>query len=315
MLKDSIIQMSPIDYHIKKICALVDTRAIRKRHFRVALDTVNGAGGDIAQKLLKKLGCSITGINLKMNGRFAHTPEPTPANLISFSEFMRGKKIDIGFALDPDADRLVLVSPTGEVLVEEYTLAIAVWHFLNHIKKGSVVINQSTSMMSEVIAAKAKCRAYRSAVGEMNVVQEMMKRKAVLGGEGNGGIIDPRLHYGRDGIHGMALILEALAVSNKTLPEIIETLTRFHIVKDKQSLKDNFPNILVKLKKHPAFKNAALAETDGLRFAWKNKWLHIRPSNTEPIIRIIAEARTGQEARALIKKMKKIIKIWTHQMD
>lgn len=301
--------MSPLDYHIKKICALVDARAIRKRHFRAALDTVNGAGGRIAQRVLKKLGCSVTGINLKMDGRFAHTPEPTPANLQSFSRFIQTKKVDIGFALDPDADRLVLVAPSGEVFVEEYTLAIAVWHYLNHIKKGAVVINQSTSMMNEKIAAAMKRRAYRSAVGEINVVKEMMKRKAVIGGEGNGGIIDPRLHYGRDGIHGMALILETLAVSGKTLPEIVALLPRYAIVKDTLSLnstqKKSFAQITAPLKR--MLKNVQYTETDGLRFAWRDRWLHIRTSNTEPIIRIIAEAPTEKDARALIEKVKHLI--------
>lgn len=298
--------MSPIDYHLIKICKLVNIRAIKKRRFRVALDTVNGAGGCIAQIVLKKLGCSVTGINLKMDGRFAHTPEPTPVNLQSFSKFIQDKKVDIGFALDPDADRLVLAAPSGEVLIEEYTLAIAVWHYLTHIKKGPVVINQSTSIMNEKIAAAHKCRVYRSAVGEMNVVNEMIKRRAILGGEGNGGIIDPRLHYGRDGIHGMAFILEALAVSGKTLPEIVALLPRYTIVKEKMPMEDiSFAKISAKLKRR--FKNIQHTETDGLRFSWKNKWLHIRLSNTEPIMRITAEAPTEKDARSLIEKVKNLI--------
>ena len=303
--------MLPSDYHVKKIFELVGGRMIRRKKFRVALDTVNGAGGVIAQVLLKKLGCRVEGINLAMTGRFAHIPEPTPANLVSFSQFIKTKKVDVGFALDPDADRLVLVAPSGAVLVEEYTLAIAVWHFLNHIKRGSVVINQSTSMMSEEIARRAKCRVYRSAVGEMNVVNEMVKRNAVIGGEGNGGIIDPRLHLGRDGIHGMALILECLAISGKTLPEIIDALPRFYIVKDKiemrQSAKRKSQSVRYKLKFKKYFKNADISEIDGVRFAWPDRWLHIRPSNTEPIIRIIAEAPTEQEARVLIALAKGVI--------
>lgn len=301
--------MSPLDYHLKKIGELIDVRAIRQRHFRVALDTVSGAGGRIAQKLLKKLGCFVYGINLIMNGNFTHAPEPTPANLQSFSQFIQTKKVDIGFALDPDADRLVLVAPSGEVLVEEYTLAIAVWHCLSHIKKGAVVINQSTSRMNEDIAALHQCPVYRSAVGEMNVVQEMVKRKAVFGGEGNGGIIDPRLHYGRDGIHGMALMLETLTVSGKTLPEIIALLPHYAIVKDTLSFdftqKKSFVAITARLKR--MLKNVQYTETDGIRFAWRDHWLHIRTSNTEPIMRIIAEAPIEKDARALIEKVKNLI--------
>jgi len=282
-------------YHVEQILKLVDAAKIRKRKFRVALDAVNGAGGRIALYLLRQLGCRVSAMGVAMNGRFPHPPEPTPANLRLFSDFVGRRKVDLGFVLDPDADRLVLATPSGEIVVEEYTLAIAVWHFLKNIQAGPVVINQSTSRVNEDIAKKFGCKIFRAPVGEINVVEEMIRRRAKIGGEGNGGIIDPRLHYGRDAIHGMALILELLTISGKTLPQIINQFPRYTILKDKMPITQKInPSAGGK-------KTAKITRTDGLRLEWPDRWLHIRPSNTEPIIRIIAEAPTEVEARSLIE--------------
>ena len=296
----------PVDAHIGKILALVDVPAIMKQRFRVTLDTINGAGGPISRTLLEKLGCAVYGINLARNGKFAHMPEPTPKNLGALATLTARKKADIGFALDPDADRLVLVGPDGTVLVEEYTLAIAVWHHLAHIGRGPVVINQSTSRMSEDIAARYACPCYRSKVGEWNVMTEMMRRKAAIGGEGNGGIMDPRLHRNRDGIFGMALILEAMTVSGKTLPQILELIPRYFIVKETMPL-EGIPFAHAKKSLAAAYPDAERTATDGVRFAWTDRWLHVRSSNTEPIVRIIAEAPKKKDALAMIAEAKKAI--------
>ena len=292
--------------HIRRILALLDVKRIRARKFRVAFDAVNGAGGRIGLALLKKLSCTVHAMGTEMNGAFPHTPEPTPKNLESFSDFARTKKIDIGFALDPDADRLVLMNSKGEVLLEEYAVAIAAWHVLNHREKGPVVVNQSTSRMSEDIAKTAGCAAYRSRVGEVSVVDEMIKRKAVIGGEGNGGVIDPRLHYGRDGIHGMALMLNAMAVSGKSIEEIVALIPRYHISKDKMPLA-GIPFAKAKKALIGAYPDAERIATDGIRFAWSDRWLHVRSSNTEPIIRLFAETPSRKESDALVAEAKKIV--------
>ncbi len=195
---------------------------------------------------------------------------------------------------------------SGNVLLEEYAVAIAVWHILNHVKKGPVVINQSTSRMSEDIAEAAGCPAYRSRVGEVSVVDEMIRRKAVIGGEGNGGVIDPRLHYGRDGIHSMALILNAMAVSEKSIEEIIALIPRYHISKDKMPLM-SIPFTKVKKALVAAYPEAKRTATDGIHFAWPDRWLHVRSSNTEPIIRLFAETPSKKDSDALVARAKEIV--------
>ena len=292
------------NYHVKKILALVDVKAIRTRQFRVALETVNGGAIVTAKPLLTALGCTVAGLNIKTNGDFTHPPEPNPKNLAAFTGFIKKKRADIGFALDPDGDRLVLVSPTHGVISEECTLALVVRHFLTNITKGPVVINQSTSRMNEDIARENKCKLYRAPVGEVNVVTEMRKRGAIIGGEGNGGIIDPRLHHGRDGMAGIALILDSMARANKTIDELVAALPRYSIVKDKVAVgATDFKLITEKLIAE--FADVKHTKNDGVRFAWADRWLHVRTSNTEPIIRFIAEAPTTKESEALIFRAKK----------
>ncbi len=294
-----------IEDHLNKIVQLIDREKIRKKRFSVALDTVNGAGGEIAQILLDRLNCEVFSINAEMHGDFAHWPEPTPANLESFSRFIHQHTVDVGFALDPDADRLVLALPNGNILNEEYTLAVAIDHYLGNIKKGPIVINQSTSRLNEDIAEKHACRLVRSPVGETNVVESMIEQNAVFGGEGNGGVIDPRLHLGRDALVGMALTLEFLACAEMPLSEIISNWPRYTIIKDKISTDRQIFAKIVKILKGK-FKQAEISETDGIRFAWSDRWLHVRPSNTEPIIRLIAESPTNQQSKQLIEESKKL---------
>lgn len=291
------------DYHVKKILPLVNAKAIRAQKFRVTLETVNGGAIVTAKPLLAALGCTVAGLNIKTNGDFSHPPEPNPKNLAAFADFTKKKKAAIGFALDPDGDRLVLVSPTHGVISEECTLALVVRHFLMHIKKGPVVINQSTSRMNEDIARENKCKLFRSAVGEANVVAEMRKRGAVIGGEGNGGIMDPRLHCGRDGMVGITLILDYMARTGKTIDELVDALPRYVIVKDKIAIgSTDFKLVTAALIAE--FAGVKHTKNDGVRFTWTDRWLHVRTSNTEPIIRFIAEAPTEKESEALIARAK-----------
>ncbi|MFY9287174.1 MAG: hypothetical protein WAO98_01605 [Alphaproteobacteria bacterium] len=290
------------DYHVKQIVKLVNAKAIRARKFSVALETINASASVTAKPLLVALGCTVAGLNVKTNGDFVHMPEPNPKNLAAFTDFIKKKKADVGFALDPDGDRLVLVSPTHGVISEEYSVALAVEHVLKHIEKGPVVINQSTSRMSEDIAKANKCRVYRSIVGEPNVVALMRKKNAVIGGEGNGGVIYPRLHCGRDGMMGIALILDYMARTGKTLDELVAMIPHYAIAKDKVTLAD-FPaakDILIQL-----FDGVPHTVTDGVRFAWPDRWLHVRTSNTEPIVRLFAESPSMAESEALIARAKK----------
>lgn len=301
------------EYHIGHIIKLVDAKAIRARKYKVALETVNGGAAKTAKLLLTELGCAIMGQNVKMDGDFVHMPEPNSKNLAAFSAFAKKNKVDAGFALDPDGDRLVLVSGTRGVLSEELSVALAVRHVLTNIEKGPVVVNQSTSRISEDIARENKCRVYRSIVGEPNVVALMRAKKAVIGGEGNGGVIYPRLHYGRDGLMGIALILDYITRSQKTIDKLVDTLPRYAIAKDKVTLKDASADIKraftpVKKTLIALFKGVPYTTTDGVRFAWKDKWLHVRASNTEPIVRLFAECPTMQESKSLIVQAKNSLK-------
>jgi phosphomannomutase len=248
-----------------------------------------------------------------MDGDFVHPPEPNPKNLAKFSTFAKKKKVDIGFALDPDGDRLVPVSGVHGVLSEEYSVALAVQHVLANIEKGPVVVNQSTSRMSEDIARKNGCKIFRAAVGEVSVVAMMRKKAAVIGGEGNGGVIYPRLHCGRDGLMGIALILDYMAKTGKTIDELVLDIPRYAIVKDKVTLKDagvDMKKAFVPLRDMliKAFKGVPHTVTDGVRFAWADRWLHVRTSNTELIIRFIAEAPSQKESESLITEAKTALK-------
>jgi len=298
--------LSAPDYHIKKILPLVHAKHIRKRAFRVTLETINGSAIVTAKPLLTALGCTVIGLNTKTNGNFVHPPEPNQKNLATFTNFTKKKKVDIGFALDPDGDRLVVVSPTRGVVSEECTLALTVRHVLENIEKGAVVINQSTSRMSEDIARENKCKLYRAPVGEIHVVREMKKRDAVIGGEGNGGVIYPRLHHGRDGMVGMALILDYIARTEKTIDALVDALPHYAIVKDKITIKKIDFNAIKELLK-TIYTDATHTETDGIRFAWKDAWLHVRTSNTEPIIRLMAESPMHKESEAMIARAQEVL--------
>ena len=285
-----------------KVLALpmIDVPAIRARKLHVALDCVRGAGGRAIPPLLEMLGCRVSGINLETDGRFPRPPEPLPENLGELGELVRRTGADIGMAVDPDVDRLALVDETGTPIGEDYTLAFAVRTVLAHHVGATptVVVNLSTSLVVEDAARDYGARFVRAPVGEANVARTMRDEGAVVGGEGNGGVMLPALHIGRDAPLGVALILQALAQSGHSVSELVQQNPRYAIVKAKGPRGAELRPLYDALRAR--FTDAATDERDGLRLAWRDRWLHVRPSGTEPIVRYIAEAPTVAEADALI---------------
>ncbi len=294
--------------HIKKIIDFIDIPSIKKSHFKVALDAVNGAGGIHTIDFLKNLGCDVIAINDEPTGIFAHPPEPKPVNLSQLSDTIKNHKADIGFALDPDADRLVVADENGKVLSEELTLALCVKHYLSKYKKTDVVINQSTSRIIEDIADKYKCKVYRVPTGEINVTEKMEEIDSDIGGEGNGGIILRELNKCRDSLVGIALILEMLSKEKRNIGNIAKEFPEYVLIKEKISSETiDFSSIMVEIKLE--FKEQKIDTQDGIRIDFNDKWVLVRKSNTEPIIRIFAESKSEESSRELVNKIKKIIAI------
>jgi phosphomannomutase len=291
-----------VDRHIEAVLALpyIDVDAIRRRRFRVALDCVRGAGVTIMPSLLERLGCQVTAIDLEPDGRFPRPPEPVAENLGALERLVRESRADIGFAVDPDVDRLALVDETGRAIGEDYTLALAARVVLRR-KAGVVVTNLSTSRIVDDIAESAGGRVIRAPVGEVNVAMRMRAENASIGGEGNGGVILTELHLGRDAPVGAALVLQLLADSTGPLSGIVEGYPRYSIVKDKLDRPDGTLEAVYGALTS-AFADAEVDRQDGIRFSWADRWVHVRPSGTEPIVRIIAEARNEADARALIAR-------------
>jgi phosphomannomutase len=283
--------------HWELIRSCVNIDRIRQRKFRVVLDANHGSGSVLGGRMLEELGCQVTVLGSDPDGRFEHPPEPTTENLAGVLKKVPSLKADVGFCQDPDADRLAVIDEQGRYLGEEKTLAMSVDHLLRQ-KPGPIVTNCSTSRMSEDLANKYRVPFYRSAVGEANVVEVMLAHNAMLGGEGNGGIIDPRVGYVRDSFIGMALLLDAMASRQAKISQLADELPSYDIVKAKISLApDKIPAGLAALEKH--FSTAKSDRMDGLRLDWPGKWLLVRASNTEPIVRAIAEAETVAEAQRL----------------
>ena len=291
-----------VQRHIDLVLSLpfIDVEGIRKRNFSVALDCVRGAGGAFMPKLLDRLGCKVTAINLETDGRFPRAPEPIAENLGDLEKLVRDANAEIGFAVDPDVDRLALVSNEGRAIGEDYTLALAAKVVLRH-REGDVVTNLSTSRIVDDIAREQNRRVIRAPVGEVNVATKMRSSKAPVGGEGNGGVILSEVHLGRDAPLGAALILQLLLEEGKSLSEIVASYPRYSIVKDKLA-RPRAPLDAVYASLKDVFRDAEVDTQDGLRLTWADRWVHVRPSGTEPIVRVIAEAPTAAEASALIAK-------------
>ncbi|HEX4932020.1 MAG TPA: hypothetical protein VFV33_02500, partial [Gemmatimonadaceae bacterium] len=291
-----------IERHIGLVLSLpyLDVKGIRERRFKVALDCVRGAGGRIIPALLDRLGCQVTAINLEADGRFPRPPEPVAENLHELERLVLQSEADVGLAVDPDVDRLALVSEKGEAIGEDYTLALASRVVLRH-RKGPVVSNLSTSLILDDIAREAGSKVIRAPVGEVNVAVRMRQEVAAIGGEGNGGVILPELHLGRDAPLGAALILQLLLDEDRPLSGIVGALPRYVIVKDKLD-RPNAPLQSVYDALRGAFPDAEADTQDGLRLTWPDRWVHVRPSGTEPIVRVIAEAPDEAGARELVAR-------------
>jgi phosphomannomutase len=291
--------------HLRAILATVDVQRIRSRGFKVLLDSNHGAGSPLGRRLLEELDCRVTILGEAPNGQFQHTPEPTAENLTGVLAAVPQAGADVGFCQDPDADRLAVIDESGRYLGEEYTVAMCVEHVLRQ-QPGPVVINCSSSRMSQDVAERFGVPLVRSAVGEANVVDAMLKHNAVFGGEGNGGPIDPRVGLVRDSFVGMALLLDAMAARQMKIGQLAAELPRYEIVKTKISLpKEKIAAALDALQRH--FRDAAADRLDGLRLDWPGRWLLVRGSNTEPIVRAVAEAPTEAEAARLCKEAAEVL--------
>jgi phosphomannomutase len=286
-----------LDEHTRLVLDQVSAAAIASLRFRAFLDANGGAGGPLGARLLQELGCEVIQHNCEPNGVFVHEPEPTPAHLVDVAPWVRQTGAAVGFVLDPDADRLALIDEEGNCVSEELTLALAVKYRLRQ-QRGPVVVNMSTSRVIQDLAHQAGCEFFRSAVGEANVVERMRATKAVIGGEGNGGVIDPRVGWVRDPFIGMALILSLMADEGKTLSKLVAELPPYAMLKTKFAVaRDQLPAVLTALE--AKWPGTTADRLDGLRLDGPDWWLHVRPSNTEPVVRVIAEAPTAERARQL----------------
>ncbi|MDE7412093.1 MAG: phosphoglucosamine mutase [Paramuribaculum sp.] len=295
--------------HIDSVLALdlVDVEAIAKADFTVALDAVNSVGGIVVPQLLKALGVkNIVELNCDASGKFAHNPEPIPENLTQISDLMKDGKADVGFVVDPDVDRLAIVMENGEMFVEEYTLVAVADYVLSHTP-GATVSNLSSSRALRDVTMRHGCSYSASAVGEVNVTTEMKRTGAVIGGEGNGGVIYPASHYGRDALVGIALFLTLLAKSGKKVSELKATYPAYAIAKHKIQLTPEIDvdGILREVKARYA--GEQITDIDGVKIDFADSWVHLRKSNTEPIIRIYSEASTMEAADALAESIKHVI--------
>ncbi len=291
--------------HVKAVMDLLDVNGIASRRFKVVLDSVNGAGCVGTSMLLGRLGCEVAHINGEPTGVFAHTPEPTKENLIGLCDAVKRHRAVVGFAQDPDADRLALVDENGVYIGEEYTLALCAAYVLSK-RPGTLATNLSTSRMVDDIAVAAGVEVFRTPVGEANVAGRMLAEDCVFGGEGNGGVIEPRVVPVRDSFAGIGIVLAFLADSGMTISELVAELPRYEMVKTKFACAaDAAPKLAAAAAKHfGARSDAHLDAADGLRIDLPVGWVHVRASNTEPIMRIIAEARTRQEAEALVDEVR-----------
>ncbi len=294
-----------LEKHIDAILGhpLVDVDAVKAANLKVAVDCINSTGAISIPLLLDKLGCDYTLINGEVTGQFAHNPEPLAKNLVELSETVRSKGLNLGIAVDPDVDRLAFVCEDGSMFGEEYTLVAVADYVLQH-KKGNTVSNLSSSRALRDVTQKHGGTYYASAVGEVNVVAKMKEMNAVIGGEGNGGIIVPELHYGRDALAGIALTFTYLAKSGKSLLDLKAEYPAYEMVKDKINLTPEIDLAAILTTLEERFKEEDYNTIDGLKIDFPDGWVHLRKSNTEPIIRVYSEAGSKQKAEELVRMIK-----------
>lgn len=297
------------NYHIEAIKALplINTEAIEKRKFKVAVDAVNSTGGIAVPLLLKSLGVQeVELLNCKPTGEFTHNPEPLTENLTELISKMKQGNFDIGIAVDPDVDRLVVICENGESFNEEYTLVAVADYILSH-QKGNTVSNLSSTRALKDITESRGGEYYSAAVGEVNVVEKMKEVNAIIGGEGNGGIIYPELHYGRDALVGIGFLLSSLAESNLSLSELKEKFPLYAMFKHKIDLPDNLSmdTILEKIKEK--YSNYPIITIDGIKIEMDNSWVHLRKSNTEAILRVYSEANTFEKAKTIALEISDLV--------
>jgi len=299
-----------IKKHVKAVLSLkyINRDAIRKRKFKVLVDCVNGAGAYVIPDLLKEFGCEVIEMNCEKTGIFPRLPEPIPENLTATMRAVKEANADLGIVIDPDVDRLVLITDKGEPFSEENTITQVV-RFILSKEKGNVVVNLSTTRAVEDVADEFDCKVFRSPVGEANVVKLMKEKYAVIGGEGSGGVIYPALHYGRDALVGIAITLQHLLEFGKSLTELKNILPKYYIHKMKVSIFNSDPDKIIESFKSN-YKDEKINTDDGLRIDFKDHWLHLRKSNTEPIIRIITEAGSIEEAKKQAEKYLKEIQVF-----
>lgn len=297
---------SAAETHVAGVLDTVNVERIRSGKFKVVLDSVNGAGGGEGYRLLESLGCTIVHINGEPTGRFAHTPEPLAENLTELCDVTARAQADIGFAQDPDADRLVMVNEKGEFIGEEYTLALAARYFFA-AHPGPAAANLSSSRMIDDLAARAggACRVHRSPVGEANVVEAMKTNGCVFGGEGNGGVIDPRVVPVRDSLVSIALALQLLADTSRPISELAAEIPAYVMIKQKfECTPERIAKVLAAVR--DVYADQRINDADGVRVDFERSWFHVRASNTEPIIRIIAEAPDRPQADSLIHDVRQL---------
>lgn len=291
------------DEHIRRVLALplVDVEAVRRRRFKVVIDAVNSVGGIVMPQLLREMGCEVVELNCEPTGEFAHIPEPLPENLTQIAEVVVREKADLGIVVDPDVDRLAFVSEDGSMFVEEYTLVAVADYILSH-KAGNTVSNLSSSRALRDVTERHGGVYSASAVGEVNVVAKMKEVGAVIGGEGNGGIIYPELHYGRDALVGTALFLTWLAEKNMTMTQLRATYPSYYASKNKIELTPAIDVDKVLREVKASYINEDVNDIDGVKIDFPENWVHLRKSNTEPIIRVYTEAKSMAEADALAQR-------------
>jgi len=294
--------------HIDEVLNLdyLDPASIRGRGFKVALDSTNGAGSIVAPEMLKELGCRVHRLDCEPTGVFRRSPEPTPTNIGDLCSAVRDRGADIGFALDPDADRLAIVDETGEPVGEDYTLVICADLVLGKTG-GPLVTNLSTTMAAEKVARMHGADFYRTPIGEINVVTKMKEVRSPIGGEGNGGVILPAIHYGRDSLVGMALVLQSLAETGGTLSSLMKKFPRYDIFKEKISLETDLDVDRLRTIMKDEFAGGRFNLDDGVRVELEDSWLHVRKSGTEPVVRLISEAATREEAERLVSRAARLL--------